>query len=268
MSIANKLAEERRARLAAERLLELKQAELFAANRKLGRRAKALSDEIVETRAEITTVRDENQRVKSDLTVAHQKIELVEQRLWHSIETIHDGFAMFDIDNGMVMANRAYLSVFDGLEEIGPGVSYARILPLLTEEGIVNVGQHTAAEWRATMTQRWQSRDPSPVVIRLWNDEYIRLIDRRGHGGDVVSLALNITDTVKYEKAIKVKCVKIKKPALWPVFIIPSSNPKRISPMRKSYCLRGCCLRTVLQTLAKVLFDDLSDLRVFPPPIR
>ena len=203
MSIANKLAEERRARLAAERLLELKQAELFAANRKLGRRAKALSDEIVETRAEITTVRDENQRVKSDLTVAHQKIELVEQRLWHSIETIHDGFAMFDIDNGMVMANRAYLSVFDGLEEIGPGVSYARILQLLTEEGIVNVGQHTAAEWRATMMQRWQSRDPSPVVIRLWNDEYIRLIDRRGHGGDVVSLALNITDTVKYEKAIK-----------------------------------------------------------------
>jgi len=53
MSIANKLAEERRARLAAERLLELKQAELFAANRKLGRRAKALSDEIVETRSKI-----------------------------------------------------------------------------------------------------------------------------------------------------------------------------------------------------------------------
>ena len=247
---------------------------------------------------------------------------------------------MFDIDNGMVMANRAYLSVFDGLEEIGPGVSYARILQLLTEEGIVNVGQHTAAEWRATMMQRWQSRDPSPVVIRLWNDEYIRLIDRRGHGGDVVSLALNITDTVKYEKAIKaeqknaeatnraksaflanmsheirtpmngvvgmtdlltetvlddeqrlfVDTIKgsaeallviindvlyfskieadKKKPALWPVFIIPSSNPKRISPMRKSYCLRDCCLRTVLQTLAKALFDDLSDLRVFPQPIR
>ena len=203
MTIASKLAEERRARLAAERLLELKQSELFAANRKLGRRAKALSDEIVETRAEISNVRYENQKVKSDLTVAHQKIEMVEQRLWHSIETIHDGFAMFDIDNGMVMANHAYLSVFDGLEEIAPGVSYARMLQLMTEEGIVNVGNQSAAQWRAAMLQRWQARDPSPVVIRLWNDQYIRLIDRRGHGGDVVSLALNITDTVKYEKAIK-----------------------------------------------------------------
>ena len=36
MTLANKLAEERRLRLAAERLLEQKQAELFAANRKLG----------------------------------------------------------------------------------------------------------------------------------------------------------------------------------------------------------------------------------------
>ena len=203
MSIAIKLAEERRARLAAERLLELKQAELFAANRKLGRHAQALSEEIVETRAEITNVRNENQKVKSDLTVANEKIEIVERRLWHSIETIRDGFAVFDIDNGLLMANPAYLSVFDGLEEVDQGVSYARILQLLTEEGIVNIGREDPTAWRARMLDRWHSRAPDPVIIRLWNDEYIKLIDRRGHGGDVVTLALNITESVNYEKALK-----------------------------------------------------------------
>jgi len=208
MNIATKLAEERRARLAAERLLELKEAELNAANRKLGRRAKALSEEIVETRAEITSVRDENQRVKSDLTVAHQKIEIVEQRLWHSIETIQDGYAVFDINNGLLMANHAYLSVFDGLEEVAPGVSYARILQLLTEEGIVNIGRRPPAEWRVEMMERWHSSNPEPTIIRLWNNQYIRLIDRRGHGGDVVSLALNITESVKYEEALKAAQVK------------------------------------------------------------
>ena len=203
MGISGKLAEERRGRLAAERLLELKQEELFAANRKLGRHAQALSEEIVETRAEISTVRDENQRVKSDLTVAHQKIEIVERRLWHSTETIRDGFAVFDIDNQLVMANNAYLSIFDGLEEIQPGVPYARILQLLTEEGIVNIGAASPAEWRADMHERWQSDHPNSVVIQLWNDEYIQLIDRRGHGGDVVSLVLDITESVTYEKALK-----------------------------------------------------------------
>lgn len=203
MSLANKLAEERRARLAAERLLELKQAELFAANRKLGKHARALSEEIVETRAEVANVRDENKRVKSDLTVAHQKVEIAERRLWHSIETIEDGFAVFDVDSEMVAANTAYLSIFDGLDEVETGVSYIQILQFLTEEGIVNTGDTSGADWRTMMTDRWHSPTPEPVVIELWNKQFIKLVDRRGHGGDVVSLGLNITASVQYERELK-----------------------------------------------------------------
>ncbi len=203
-ALAQKLSEERRARLAAERLLELKQAELQAANRKLGRHAQALTVEISQTRAQVETFRDENQRVKSDLTAAQQRIAVIERRLWHSIETIQDGFAFFDGDTQLIGANRAYLAVFDGLEEVGPGVSYARLLQLITEEGIVNIGDHSAADWRAMMMDRWMTPDPAPVVIRLWNNQYIRLIDSRGAGGDVVSLALNITDSVRSERALKV----------------------------------------------------------------
>ncbi len=203
MSLANKLAEERRARLAAERLLEQKQAELQAANRKLGKHARALSDEIVETRAEVRSVRDENLRVKSDLDVAYQKVEIAERRLWHSIETIQDGFAFFDADSRMIAANHAWLSVFDGLEEVRPGVSYIEILQFITEEGIVNIGEMKPHEWRDKMLDRWQGPAPEPEVIRLWNGQYIKLIDQRGHGGDVVSLALNITGTIRYETELK-----------------------------------------------------------------
>lgn len=203
MSLADKLAQERRARLAAERLLELKQAELFSANRKLGNHARALSDEIVETRAEVATVRNENVRVKSDLTVANQKIEIAERRLWHSIETIEDGFAVFDVDNRMVTANVAYLSVFDGLDDVKPGVSYIEILQFLTEEGIVNTGSLCAADWRAMMTRRWHMPSPEPVVIEFWNKQFVKLVDKRGQGGDVVSLGLNITASVRYERELK-----------------------------------------------------------------
>ena len=202
MSLANKLAEERRARLAAERLLELKQAELFAANRKLGIHAQQLSNEIVETRAEVAMVRGENQRVKNELGVANKKIQIAERRLWHSIETIQDGFAFFDSDNRMIAANRAYLAVFEDLEEVQPGITYPRILQLLTEEGIVNIGSERPADWRARMQDRWQQDDPQPMEIQLWNGEYIRIFDRRGPSGDVVSLALNITSSVQYEEQL------------------------------------------------------------------
>jgi signal transduction histidine kinase/CheY-like chemotaxis protein len=210
MSLANKLSQERRARLAAERLLELKQAELSAANRKLGRHALALTRQIGETQAEVETfrdevanVRDENERVKSDLTVAHEKVEIAERRLWHSIQTIQDGFAFFDADSTLIGANTAYVSFFDGLEEVAPGVNYMRILQIMTDEGLVNTEDLNPDAWRARMTDRWLDPNPESVVIRMWNDQYIKLIDQRSHDGDVVSLALNITETVHYEEQLK-----------------------------------------------------------------
>src|SRR6056297_1148564 len=203
MSLANKLAEERRARLAAERLLEQKQAELHAANRKLGLHARARSHEITETRAEVRTVRDENQRVKSDLSVANEKIEIAERRLWHSIQTIEDGFAFFDADSRMIAANDAWLAVFDGVEAVTPGVGYVEILQIITEEGIVDIEDMTPRDWRERMLDRWQAPAPEPEVLRLWNGHYIRLTDRRGAGGDMVSLVQNITATIRYEKELK-----------------------------------------------------------------
>jgi signal transduction histidine kinase/ActR/RegA family two-component response regulator len=203
MSLASKLTEERRSRLAAERLLELKQAELFAAHRKLGRHAQQLSEEIVERRAEVETIRGENLRVKSDLSAANQKIAIAERRLWHSIETIKDGFAFFDADNRMIMANRAYLAIFEGLEAVRPGVNYVTILQALTDEGIVNTGMLKPADWRQMMTERLHHPNPEPVTIRLWNGSYIRLVDQRGPDGDMVSLGLDITPTVQYEKQLK-----------------------------------------------------------------
>ena len=203
MDLAARLAQERRARLAAERLLELKQEELFAANRKLGIRARELSHEVHETRAEVATVRDENTRVKSDLNHAREQVQTAERRLWDSVQTISDGFAVFDADGRMIMANDAYLSIFDGLDEVKPGITYARILQHMTDEGIVDIGDQTRNEWRKRMLERWNEPQIEPHVIRLWNDQHVRLVDRRTSDGDIVTLGINITESVHYERALE-----------------------------------------------------------------
>lgn len=202
MSLQHKLTEERRGRLAAERMLELKKAELFAANRKLGRNTRELSDEIVDTRALMESMGAENRRVKSDLTAAQEKIAVVERRLWHSIETIKDGFAFFDGDNRLIMANQAYLAVFEGLDVIQTGVNFVTILQALTDEGVVDLGGVEPTVWRERMLARFQMRHPEPEVIQLWNGNYIKMIDQRGPGGDVVSLGLDITASVQYEREL------------------------------------------------------------------
>ena len=210
MSLIDKLAQERRARLAAERLLKQKQEELFQANRKLGKHAMALSEEIVEKRHEVEEVRSVAEALKgeknealSQLKEAEVQVEVAERRLWDSIETIQDGFAVFDLNDCLIAANSAYLSAFDGLEEIRPGVSYPRITQLMVEEGIVDIGDLRPDQWREKMLERWYGDPIQPEVIKLWNGVYIKLLDRRSKDGDTVSLALNITDTIRYEKRLK-----------------------------------------------------------------
>jgi signal transduction histidine kinase/CheY-like chemotaxis protein len=192
MELAEALAQERRARLAAERRLDQTQAELSAANRQLSHHARALSVEIIEKREEVEEVRSENTRVQGDLAIA-------ERRLWTSITTIRDGFAVFDQNDLLVAANPAWLRPFDGLAAVRPGASYAEIVKVFVEEGIVDIGLERPSLWRARMLERWRQPRIEPMVIRLWNGAWIRLMDSRGGGGDVVSLALNITTQMRNE---------------------------------------------------------------------
>lgn len=196
IDLSQRLMAERRARLAAEHLLDQKQAELFAANQKLGLHARALSDEIVVTRNEVQVVR-------SDLEKANHAAGIAERRLWDSLETILDGFAVFGADNRLIVANRAYLSAFDGLEGVVPGIEYARILQLIIEEGIVDIGATDPADWQQMMLDRWTTSPIEPLVIELWNGQFIKLADKRSRDGDLVSLALNITGTIRYESELK-----------------------------------------------------------------
>ncbi|KAB2541525.1 histidine kinase [Salipiger aestuarii] len=203
MSLTARLAEERRARLAAERLLELKQAELFAANRKLNKHARALSSEIHETRAEISEVRSENQIVKSQLGLANQKIELVEGQLWKALQTMRDGFAMFAPGKTLELANPSYLAPFENIDSVGPGASYGHVLGMLMEEGIVDPQGQKPRDWLDQMMARWDN-DPIPATtIRLWDGRFIKVQDRHMADGGVVSLCVDITDLMRMWSAVE-----------------------------------------------------------------
>lgn len=200
--------QERRARLAAERMLELKQTELFAANKKLSDHAMSLSDQVIEKREEANDLRDQNEQTLSDLEDANEAVGIAERRLWDSVETIDDGFAVFDPEGTLIAANSAYLSVFDNMECVAPGITYSQIARILVEEGIVDIADLAPTDWFDMMMGRWKSDTLEPRTIKLWNGQFIKLVDRRSQDGDTVSLALNITDTIRREEELKDARVK------------------------------------------------------------
>ncbi|EBA08442.1 hybrid sensor histidine kinase/response regulator [Sagittula stellata] len=203
MDLADRLAEERRARLAAERLLELKQKELFEANKRLGDHALKLSHEIRETRHEVAEVRSQHKRVVQELGQATEKIEVVTEQLWSAMETIRDGFAMFDEERRLELANPAYLSVFEGLDHIAPGVPYPDILATFAEEGLIDLQGEDPKGWQLRMLARWE-QDPIPnTTLRLWNGRFVKVRERHLPDGGIVSLTVDITDLMRMWSAVE-----------------------------------------------------------------
>ncbi len=189
--------------MAAEHLLALKQAELCDANRKLSLHARNLSDEIVEKREETRALKRQNSDTIIELEHANHAVLIAERRLWDSVETIQDGFAVFDSEDVMIAANSAYLQPFDGLISVGPGIGYAEMLQIAVAEGMIDIGDECPSEWIERMLRRWRGDPIETRTIKLWNGQYIKLIDRRSRDGDTVSMALNITDTIRAEAKLR-----------------------------------------------------------------
>jgi signal transduction histidine kinase/CheY-like chemotaxis protein len=203
MSHIESLTMERRARLAAERLFERRQAELAEANQKIATHARRLSDEFVVKRQEAEALRQESRVVRHDLERAQEAMHIAERRLWDSVETIRDGFAVFDADFALVAANSAFLAPFEGLSQVGAGIGYEELLLLAAEEGLVDTGTESRGDWVVRMVDRWRQASIEPVTLRFWNGQFARIIDRRTRDGDMVTLALDITSTMRRERALK-----------------------------------------------------------------
>lgn len=190
------LSHERRARLAAERMLVRTRAELGAANRQLSGQARALSVEVIEQREAV-------EEALEGLAQAQTRQVIAERRLWTALTSIRDGFAVFDPDDRLVAANPAWLAPFDGLTAVAPGASYREILQLGLDEGTFDIGQERPADWLERMLARRETAEPEATMIRLWDGAFIRLLDVRAEGGDRVNLALNMTGQVMNERRLR-----------------------------------------------------------------
>ncbi len=209
MDFAERLAQERRARLAAQRLLDQKSRELFAANEKLSLHARSLSNQIVQQRqvvnsalSEAETLKGQAGRFVEDLDRAHTAAVMAERRLWDSINTIDDGFAVYDAQQRLVAANRVYLDMFEQ-GSIAPGITYTQVLALAATQGRIDLGSEHPDDWQDFMLSRWESDGIEPITLQFHDGHWLRMVDRRAQGGDVVSLAVDITDQMRIWAAIE-----------------------------------------------------------------
>lgn len=205
MTMFDKLTSERRSRLTAERQLEHRTRELDQAlaqlqstrlelhNLRQNGRTSAIDEALRVAEAQNLQV-----RAREDVESAHQSAVMAERRLWDSINTLRDGFAVFNAKQELVIANQAYLGVFAGYAEVQPGVPYRRLLEILAIDGRIVLDQTAPQDWIEAMEDRWALDRIEPIIVTFARGDTARIHDRRARGGDIVSLVRDITEVERH----------------------------------------------------------------------
>ncbi len=144
-------------------------------------------NELVE---ELGATRDEEARVRSQLTQA--------------IESISEGFVVFDDEDRLVLCNSNYREYFaDAVGEemamlVEHGVDRETILGAAFEHGMFPDRRGSTEEFLAW----WRDNLMSPIEIRFCNGMWVRIDEKLLPDGNVVGIYTNITETKTHEAEV------------------------------------------------------------------
>ncbi len=154
---------------------------------------------------DITEVRARERRLQA----AELEAITARQRLWTAVESLSDGFILFDSDDRLVMANRSYRELYADSGYVAvPGIRFADIV-----RDCMALGDYPDAigQEEAFFAQRMADHQRCSGVIeqRLRDGRIVRIIERRTPDGGIVALHVVVTELHDArEKALEASRVK------------------------------------------------------------
>ncbi|MGQ0554429.1 MAG: anti-sigma factor antagonist [Nitrospiraceae bacterium] len=122
-------------------------------------------------------------------------------RLIEAIESVPQWFALFDVDDRLVICNRKYREVMSGLgPEVQAGDSFESIVRRTAERGDIPAAIGKVEPW-----MHWRldvHRNPvSPYIQYRSSGEWLQINERKTHDGGIVFIATDITALKNAEQA-------------------------------------------------------------------
>ena len=142
----------------------------------------------------------------SDVTEEKQlakELEQAQRQLRDAIETISEGFVLFDADDRLVLCNETYRSYYaDAVDEeaakrLVPGASYEEILRPFFERGMI---PGFPIDPDGLLKRR--DHAGTPVEFHLSSGIWLQNAERRTHDGSTVSIYTDITEVKQREEEL------------------------------------------------------------------
>lgn len=138
------------------------------------------------------------QRERAEAEVRRAQTQLVE-----AIESISEGFALYDAQDRLVVHNARYRELYDDLDvTIAPGTRYGDIIRAAARSGLVPQAAGHVERWVAERIA--QHRNPrAPHEQLRGNGQWLRISERRTHEGGIVGIFSDITELKRREAALR-----------------------------------------------------------------
>lgn len=159
------------------------------------------SDEIGRMAQALSSFRDTAVEVRATNL---KEIREAQTRLTDAIESISEGFALYDVDDRLIVCNTRYRQMlYPGMQEnIEPGTPFEEIVRRVAEKGLVQSTGDSIESW---VDQRLAiHRRPGESHLQQRSDgRWIRINERRTHDGGTVAVYTDITDDKRFEQELR-----------------------------------------------------------------
>ncbi|MGE4280799.1 MAG: PAS-domain containing protein [Magnetospirillum sp.] len=127
---------------------------------------------------------------------AQSKLRQARERLFSAIEAFDDGFALFDLEERLLVCNRRYVGLFPQLEPwLTAGTPFTEIIARMTKLGLVEteLDDDKFLSTRLALFRAAQGENE----LRLTDGRILRCLTRRTPEGGRVSVLSDVTDSIQ-----------------------------------------------------------------------
>jgi signal transduction histidine kinase/CheY-like chemotaxis protein len=137
-----------------------------------------------------------------ELSDARDEATAARRRLTDALESISEGFFLFDAEDRLVVCNSRFRELYPGLADIVvPGVTFDTILRTVTQRGILTDPAGRTEEWIQERLER--HRNPGGPILHHQSDGlWIQISERKTQDGGTVGVYTDVTELKQREQEL------------------------------------------------------------------
>ncbi|MDA7430330.1 PAS-domain containing protein [Primorskyibacter aestuariivivens] len=164
-------------------------------------RAALLEDQVRSRTRDLEQALNLLQESNLRLEQANAETEAARAYLTEAIESVNEGFALFDNTDTLVLCNSRFCQdMRDIAGKLVPGIAFDRYVELVSQSAYLALPDgETSAGWAAMRKSRHRNRN-AMFNVRLKQDMWLQVSERRTESQGTVVLQTDVTDLIRLER--------------------------------------------------------------------